>query len=795
MKLKLKYILTFTLILLYSFSFSQNGKIEGKIYDKLTNESLPFANISIKGTTIGATSDLDGNFSFTGLQPGFVQLEATYVGYARALSSEIQVTNAKIVSINIEMESSGNQIGEVTVSVSQFKRTEESPVSLQKISLSDIENNPGSNRDIAKVIQSFPGIGSIPNFRNDIIIRGGGPSEAVFYLDEIEIPNINHFATQGSSGGRAGIINADFISAVDFYSGAFPANRPDALSGLFELSQVDGNKEKLKVRATLGASEVALTADGPIGEKTSYILSARRSYLQFLFDAIGLPFLPTFTDYQFKLKTKINSNNEIKIISLGALDEFALNLGLENPTEEQKYILDFLPVNEQWSYAIGAVYKHFNNKGFQEIVLSRNMLNNSSYKFLNNDETQQQILDYLSQEIENKFRFENTSRLNGYKLTFAINSEYAKYNNNTDRLVFANGGLLNINYSSEFDLVKYGASAQVSKDYFSDRLTLSVGIRSDGNNYSKSMSNLIDQISPRFSAKYSITKSLSANFNVGRYFALPAYTTMGYKNPEGILINKQNNLKYIQSDQIIGGFQYTVNPNVIFTFETFGKFYSKYPFSVKDSISLANKGSEDGVIGDEEVVSTGEGRAYGFELLNRTKISNKFNLIVAYTWVNSTFKDKTGVYIPTTWDSRHIISVTGGFTLKGNWSIGAKWRFVSGLPYTPYDLELSSNKIAWDVQGRPYFDKSKLNSMRLKSFHQLDLRVDKKFFFQKWSLMLYFDIQNAYNFKADQQEFLIRETDDNGNYILLNNATEYQLKSIDSSSGIVLPTVGIMVEF
>jgi hypothetical protein len=795
MKILKQNILLIALLMIFGTAFSQNGKIVGKIYDKVNNEPLPFANIIISGTMIGTTSDLDGNFSFTGLNPGFVKLEASFVGYDIALSSDIQVTNANIVFTNIEMETSSNQLGLITVAASPYKRSEESPVSLQKIGLSDIENNPGSNRDIAKVIQSFPGIGSIANFRNDIIIRGGGPSEAVFYLDEIEIPNINHFATQGSSGGRAGIINADFISSVDFFSGAFPANRPDALSGLFELKQVDGNNDKLKIRATLGASEIALTADGPLGENTNYILSVRRSYLQFLFDAIGLPFLPNFTDYQFKLKTKINERNEIKIISIGALDEFALNLGLENPTEEQKYILDFLPVNEQWNYAIGTVYKHFSKNGYQTVVLSRNMLNNSAYKFYNNDETQLQILDYISQEIENKFRFENTTRVNGYKITFSFNSEYAKFNNNTDKFIFVNGGLLNISYSSDFDLIKYGASAQVSKNYFNERLTLSLGLRSDANNYSKSMSILVDQISPRFSANFMLTKKIAINLNAGRYFGIPAYTTMGYKDSDGILVNKENNLKYIQSDQIIGGLQYTLNSNTIFTVESFGKFYSQYPFSLKDSISLANKGSEDGVIGDEAVVSTGEGKAYGIEFMNRTKISNRLNFIFSYTWVNSTFKDRNGEFIPTTWDTHHIISITGSYNFKGNWSIGGKWRFLSGLPYTPYNLELSANKIAWDIQGRPYLDISLLNSLRLKEFHQLDIRIDKKFFFSKWSLMLYFDIQNAYNYAADQQDYVIRESDANGNYILENNGTTYKLKTIDSSSGLVLPTVGIMVEF
>ncbi len=198
----------------------------------------------VKGTTVGTTTDFDGGFVITGLQPGFVTLQATYVGYKNAESAEIQLSNAKAEYVEIKMENAGVALEEVEVKANPFVRTEESPLSLQKLGVSEIETSPGSNRDISRVIQSLPGVGSGVSFRNDIIIRGGGPSEAVFYLDGVQIPTINHFATQGSSGGAVGILNADFISSVDFYSGAFPANRGNSLSGIFEFTQKEGNKEK-----------------------------------------------------------------------------------------------------------------------------------------------------------------------------------------------------------------------------------------------------------------------------------------------------------------------------------------------------------------------------------------------------------------------------------------------------------------------------------------------------------------------------------------------------------------------
>ena len=716
-----KIVSTYIFILVAAFAgqgaFAQSGKIEGKIIDALSNEPLPFVNIIVQNTNIGTTSDLDGNFSFTGLEPGFVTIQASFVGYEMGFSREIQVTNAKTEYVEIKLTAKDTEIEEVVIKASPFRKTEESPVSLNRIGVQEIETSPGSNRDLAKIIRSFPGVGSGASFRSDIIIRGGGPSESRFYLDGVEIPNINHFATQGSSGGPVGIINADFISGVNFYSGAFPANRGNALSGVFEFSQKDGNKEKTRYRATLGASELSLTLDGPIGEKTSYIVSARQSYLRFLFNIIGLPFLPTFNDYQLKVRSRLDDKNELTVVSIGSLDQFALNTGLKNPTPEQEFILSNVVVNEQWSYAIGGVYKHFRENSYQTVVLSRNMLNNVSFKYPDNDESRDKVLDYNSQEIENKIRIENNTRLGSWKIVFGVNGEFAKYNNNTSQLIFANGVLNNIEYNTDFNMFKWGGFAQTSKSVLNNRLVLSAGLRTDANNYSKSMQNVLKQLSPRASLSYSITDKLSLNLNTGRYFQLPSYTTLGFKNLDGVLINKQNDLKYITADHYIAGFEFLSNANISTSIEGFYKDYMNYPFSVRDSLPLATKGADFGVVGDEEVISTGEGRAYGFEVLNRTKLEKGFNMILSYTFVNSQFKDVDGNYTPTSWDNKHIINITASRQFKNNWTAGLKWRFLGGSPYTPYDFEYSSLKAAWDVTGGPLLDYSQLNSVRFKPFH------------------------------------------------------------------------------
>ncbi len=787
------------ILILFSFSistFAQDASLRGKVVDAVNNDPLPFVNVVVSGTNIGTTTDLDGNFLLNGLQSGFVRIEASFVGYKKAISSEIEVSAANTNYIEIQLEQQKEQIDEVTVTASPFRKTEESPVSLRSIGIGEIEKSPGANRDISKVIQSFPGVQSTPAFRNDIIIRGGGPSESRFYLDGVEVPFINHFATQGASGGPVGILNADFLREVNYFSGAFPANRGNALSGVLEFYQVDGNNDKLKFQGTLGASEVAATLDGPLGEKTTFVFSARRSYLQFLFSVLELPFLPNFTDTQFKIRTRFDQKNELTVIGLGAFDVSKLNLDIEEPDEQQKYILSQLPENDQWSYTIGGIYKHFKENSYQTLVVSRSHLNNSAYKYFDNDDSSEEnkILDYSSEEIENKIRYENTLRLNTFKLNYGANLDFTAYKNTTQQRRFYGDEILNVNYNTNLNLIKYGIFAQVSKNIFAERLSLSFGIRTDANNYSESMNNILQQFSPRFSASYSLTDKWSLNFNTGKYYQLPSYTTLGFKE-NNVLVNKTNDLKYISVDHLIAGVEFRPKTTIQLSLEGFWKGYSNYPFSVKDKISLANKGADFGVVGDEEVTSTSDGRAYGVELQARVNSTKGFNFNMSYTLVRSEFQDATGKYIASSWDSKHLLVLTTTKDLKKNWRVGGRWRFVGGLPYTPYDMETSSLVEAWNLTGGPYHDYSRLNAERFSAFHQLDIRIDKSFYLNKITAKFYLDVQNLYNFQAEQQDIVVRAEDANGNYLVTDNGTRYILETIKNTTGTLLPTIGIILEF
>lgn len=781
------------------FLYAQNGIIQGKVTNPMNNEVLPFVNVAIQGTTLGASADESGKYKITGLKPGLYNIVASFVGFENKIIYEVEVTNAKPTTINIEMIETITKLQEVTVKSSVFVKKEESPISLRTIGVSEIARNPGGNRDISKVIQSLPGVTPTVSFRNDIIIRGGSPSENRFYLDGIEVPNINHFATQGSSGGPVGMINVDFIRQVEFYSSAFPANRHNSLSSVMEFKLNDGRSDRIGGRFTIGASDIGLTLEGPANKNATYMVSARRSYLQFLFKTIGLPFLPTYNDFQAKYKWAINKKNEITFIGLGAIDDFELNKELQTKgDEQQKYILGYLPVNVQWNYTNGIKYVHYEDHSYTTLVLSRNMLNNESYKYKDNDESDKskKVLEYKSQEIENKFRLERTTRMGRYKLNYGTNFEYARYTNSTYNLISTPAGIDTINFSSKLDMLKWGLFGQISASYFDNRFGVSFGIRSDGNNYDRSMINSAKQLSPRISLSYAITPELSINANTGLYYQLPSYTVLGYRDRSGRLVNKDNKLLYMRAHHLVGGFEYINKNNLKINIEGFLKFIDQYPFLIRDSISLANLGSNFGVIGNDAVVSTSIGRSYGIEFLVQQKLIKGFYGLMTYTFVRSEFQDKNNKYIASSWDNKHILNITAGKSFKRNWEVGIKWRFALGSPYTPFDYNESLKIANWNINKQGVLDFSKLNQERLKPFHNLDIRVDKKYFYKNLSLNFYVDIQNLYNFQSQLSPILDVVKDENGNALVnpVDNSS-YLGKTIENTSGTVLPSIGVVIEF
>ena len=544
---KLLTLLLFSNILLSLLQAQPVHQIKGIVIEKNSRQPLEFINVMILGLNKGGVTNAEGHFTIEQVPPGIYRLQATAIGYKSVTTPEY-ILSTKDLNISIEMEENLTELAGVTVTASPFRRDQESPVSLRIIGLQEIEKSPGANRDISRIVQSYPGVAFSPiGYRNDLIVRGGSPSENRFYLDGVEIPNINHFSTQGASGGPVGILNADLIREVNFYTGAFPTDRGNTLSSVLDFKLRDGDMEHNSLKATLGASEVSLASNGHIGKKTSYLVSVRQSYLQFLFDMLDLPFLPTFTDAQFKLKNRFNEQNELTILGLGGIDNMRLNTKADS--EDNEYILSYLPKIKQETFTLGAVYRHYAGAHVQSVVVSHSYLNNRNTKYRQNDESipENLMLRLRSTEQETKFRFENNSSFRNWKVNLGLNLDYSQYTNTTFQKAYTNQAQT-FDYHTYLGMMRWGLFGTISYSSMDERFTASLGLRADANNYSSAMKSLSDQLSPRISLSYQLAEHWFVSGNAGLYYQLPPYTALGFKDNNGMYANKYN-LRYMKVSQ------------------------------------------------------------------------------------------------------------------------------------------------------------------------------------------------------------------------------------------------------
>lgn len=789
----LKLLLIFALLLGSAVRAAESYPVTGRVIDRLTRRPVPYAAVVIAGQeSKGAPTDSAGRFRIEHVEPGIYRLVVTSLGYKTLVTPEY-IVSAAMPPVEVELEEDPGRIEAVTIAPSSFRRSAESPVSRKVIGLREIEKSPGSNRDISRIVRSYPGVSFSPiGYRNDLIVRGGGPSENRFFMDGIEIPNINHFATQGASGGPVSIVNADLIREIDFYTGAFPADRAGALSSVLDFRLKDGNPDRQTFKATLGASEVGLSGSGHIGKRTTYLFSLRQSYLQLLFKMLGLPFLPNYIDGQFKVRTRLSQRDELTCMALFGIDNMRLNT--DEKGEDAEYLLSYLPRLKQETFTVGASYRHFAARHVQTLSLSHNYLNNRNLKYLDNDSSSEENLMLRLRAVEQKtaLRGENRSYLGRWTVREGAELTYSTYTNTTLQRLYTEGAVLS-DYHTRLGIVGWGAF--VSADYASRdrRLTASAGLRFDGCDYSPRTKQFWRQLSPRASVSYALTDSWSLSGSAGLYYQLPPFTALGFKDASGELVNR--NLRYMRVVQTSAGIDYRLRDRLIVSMEGFCKFYDDIPLSVADRLPLTCKGDDYGTVGDERLVPTAEGRAYGVEWMARWQIPGRVNLVGSFTLFRSEYRpDGNAPYTPSAWDNRYVLNVSGTYDFGRAWSVGAKLSAIGGAPYTPYDVEKSSLREAWDAQGRPYYDYTRYNTERLGSFVQLDVRVDKTFYFKHCMLGIYFDLQNV-TFSKLRQADVLMSTGIVENPSAPLAQQRYRMKYIRQESGTLVPALGVTVEF
>ena len=774
-------------LLFTSFIQAQNyTEIRGKVLDD-NGKSISGATITINELSIGAVSDENGFFKVENIAPKTYNISANAIGFESETKFNIIIKSAGNSDIIFNLKEVSNALSEVKIVSNPFKRKKESPLSIQSLSPVEIATYPGGNNDIAKVVQTLPGVsGSVGGFRNDIIIRGGAPNENVYYLDAIEIPNINHFSTQGSAGGPVGLLNVSFIEGVTLSSSAFESKYNNPLSGVLQFNQRNGNNKKFQGNLRIGASEAAITAEGPLFKgknetsNTTYLLSVRRSYLQFLFTLIGLPIRPDFWDYQYKINSKLDAYNEINFLGVGAIDDFSVKAP-DDFDIQQQITLDQVPVIKQWSTTSGLSWRRRfkDDSGFMINSISTNILNNNFQRFTDNENEQGLFFSNNSRETEIKFRNEVTKNIGDWKIVAGFNVENALYKNDTQNIIN------NENYSTDINFIKSGFFAQSSTTILNDNLDVSFGFRVDANSFTTQKNQLLQTFSPRLALSYALTaeKDWKLNATVGKYFKIQPYTILGYKDNLGNFTNKDAD--YTSNIHYVIGLSKILNPTTQITIEGFFKDYKNYAVSINDGVSLANKGGGFEVLGNEDVITNGLGRSYGLEFLYQQKLTKNFFGIFAYTLFKSEFTGLDNQYRPSVWDSRNLVSVTAGYKFKRNWEAGMRYRYAGKTPFAKV------NK-AETLENYPQvvLDFTNLGEQKLNAFNQLDLRIDKKWNFKKFAFNLFLDIQNALGQIIPQPIEFGLNRDQNGQII-----NPRSLVGIDAAKGTVIPSLGIILDF
>jgi hypothetical protein len=798
----MRLLFLFLALLAPMMASAQQAVLQGTVRDRASQEPLTGVTVVLEGTDplIGAVTDVNGRFRIAAPAASY-NVRFSYVGYRSDVRFNLVLTTGNATVITVELEEDRLSLGEVRVTADRATSaaTVETPLSIQRLTLEEIRSNPGGNFDLSKVIQTLPGVGASVGSgpRNDLIIRGGAPNENVYYLDGIEIPVINHFATQGSSGGPQGLLNVSFIEDLTMSTSAFDARYDNALAAVFDFRQRDGNRENFQGNFRLSGTEVALTGEGPIGETGTYLASVRRSYLRFLFEAIDLPIRPDYWDSQFKVSWEPDPKTRVTLLGVGALDEFFFAAPSES-TPEKEAVLRGSPIINQWNYTLGASVRRLITDGYVNIALSRNEFDNSLVRWedARTGDPDALALNSDSRETETKIRADINLFKNGWKFSGGLNLQRAEYSSDFFGRV-SRIPLIETTFDTDVAFWRMGGFVQTSRPFFDDRLTVSAGIRTDMDSFTDEGMNPTQAFSPRVALSYQLTPKTYLNASVGRYHKIPIYTVLGYRDASGVLVNKDN--RYTRSDHFVAGIEHLPKSGVRLTVEGFYKNYSRYPISVRDGISLANVGGNFGAIGNERTVTTGGGRAWGAEFLAQQKFTGKVYGVLAYTWVNSEFAGTDGVFLPSSWDSRHLLSTLFGWKMGRGYELGVKYRYVAGFPYTPYDL--AASQANYLSTGNAVFDYSRLNTERLRAFSQLDVRIDKKWNFNTVTVDLFLDLQNLLMAKSPALATYTFERNMDGSYattdgqpIQTNGSNAIPLL-IPNDDPFFLPSIGFIVEF
>jgi hypothetical protein len=739
-----------------------NGVINGKVISAMSKNPVPGITIKVIGTNSGAYAKSDGKFEIKNIKPGIYAVQFSGVGFSTYVQSDVVVSPAKPIFLEIELSEKVIDLKGIEVRSSYFVKNIETLTSTQRLSSEEIRRAPGVQEDVIRAAALLPGVGVSQAGRNDLLVRGGAPFENLFIVDNIEIPNINHFGTQGTSGGPLSLINIDFVNNVSFSAGGFGAQYGDKVSSITNIQLRNGNEDKFGGKAVLSATGFGLNLEGPISNKGSFFFSARRSYLDFIFKAAGFGFIPQYWDFQGKFNYEIDKNNTISFLTIGALDDVSIN----NSDADKSYSNSRVAVPNQKQYFSGLTWRHLFGTGFSTVTLSQTHTNFSTYQ---NDSNLVEIFRNQSKESETSLKTDFDFMLDpkieltiGNRIKWATTLNYNILIPGYMRLD-QNFNPVGLQVDTNFKTYKNSTYASLTTAF--DKFKLTLGGRADFFNFTK------NEIffAPRISAVYQLNAVSAFIFSAGRYYQSPSYVWL-VGAPE-------QSLNPIRADQIVLGWEHTPLEDVKVQIEVFHKWYSNYPARVFRPQAVLSPSGFDDLTNDipfglEPLLSNGKGFSRGVELFIQKKLSEiPIYGLVSLSISQTKFAGLDGIERAGAYDSQFILNIVAGWRFAEDWEFSAKFRAAQGLPTTPFITE-------GKYTGHRDFTQYNQGN-RLSFFNQLDARIDKSWRFRHFALVTYLDIQDVY---SQKNVAAIR-----WNY--RTGKPEYQ-----SSFGI-LPSIGVSFEF
>ena len=742
------------------------GRVTGRVVNATTQQPIQGAVVQLEGTTLGTMSDATGSFDLPVVPPGIYSLSARAVGFAPYVMSDVVVGSGKPLTVRVELAPQAIRLEALEVGPSYFRPPIQAAVSTQELGAEDVRRAPGVQEDVVRAVALLPGVAVTAAGRNDLIVRGGAPYENLFVVDGIEVPNINHFGSQGSTGGPLSLINIDLVQDVAFSSGGLAAKWGGRTASFTNITLREG-ADVPSGELNLSATGFGAIVEGPLGNNGSFLLSARRSYLDLLFKAAGFSFVPAYWDFQLKTSNRIDDANRISFLGIGALN----SVTFFNETADDRYDNSRILSPEQNQYFAGLTWEHLLERGLLTVTLGRTY---TRFRSLQQDSLvpPTDVLRGYSTEGENSLRadlvLDPAPRLEldvGSVTKFASTLDYDVFLDGSLRLD-QNGVPRPLTADTSFTAFRTAAYAE-ARYWVTSAARVSVGLRG---NYYGFLSDAF-RLAPRVGLRLEPAATTAVTLSYARTYQAPSYIWL-VGDPANA-----DSLGPFHADQVVVGIEHSLREDLKLQAETYYKVYGDYPARIfRPEAVLAPAGYEDATtdipFGLEPLDNAGTGRAYGVELFLQKRLSSVPVYGLASIAVSrSEFKAIDGITRAGAYDGRVIANVLAGWRINTGWEVSGKFRLATGLPTTPF---IESGPEA----GRLDFTRYNAGP-RLPTFHALDVRVDRRWSFRGWQLDVYVDVQNVYGHKNVSQYTW--------------NPRTGEVEPNDSLG--ILPSIGVNVEF